>query len=150
MKRVAAAEKRERRESLAKLKTISKFLQEAQREFNRWIRERDFGEPCISCGRITGAKVNAGHYRTTAAASHLRFNPDNVHLQCEHCNTHLSGNLIEYRKGLVAKIGAARVELLEDDNRSVKWTREELLALRREYTVKWRELRMAREASVAS
>lgn len=144
-KRVAIAEKRETRE---KLKTIGKLLQEAQREFNRWILQRDRGEGCISCDAPVNyqGQWNAGHYRTTAAAGHLRFNPDNVWRQCGQCNHHKSGNLVEYRIRLVAKIGAARVELLEDDNRTVKWDRDELVALRREYLSKWKELKAQREA----
>lgn len=145
-KRAARLEKAELREKRRKSIPLSKLKSQAQHEFNRWVRERDYGRPCISCGRLTGAKMNAGHYRTTKAASHLRFHPDNCHAQCEHCNTYLSGNLIEYRKGLLAKIGAARVELLEDDNRTLKWTREDLIGIRKEYLSKWKELVAAREA----
>ncbi len=136
--------RKERREYRVKNKTIGQLLKEVQKEFNRFIRERDFGLPCISCERNTGAKVNAGHYRTTAAASHLRFNEDNVHLQCEHCNTYLSGNIVEYRPRLIAKIGLARVEALEADNTPVHWTREGLMALRRKYVGMWKELKARR------
>jgi hypothetical protein len=145
-KTVAKAVRDEKREYRVKNKTISQYLKEVQREFNRFIRERDHGKCCISCGRNTGAKTNAGHYRTTAAASHLRFNEDNVHLQCESCNTYLSGNIVEYRKALIGKIGLQRVEALENDNEPVHWTRDGLLTLRRRYVAAWRELKAAREA----
>lgn len=125
---------------------LSRLLQQAQHEVNHFIRERDFWLPCISCGKLTGAKMNAGHYRTTKAASHLRFNEDNIHGQCEHCNSYLSGNLIEYRKGLVAKIGVERVEALENDNRVVKWDRDELVQIRRTYLGKWKAMKAEREA----
>lgn len=137
MTRAARKAKREWRQ---KTKSIGALLREAQHEFNAFIRARDFGRPCISCGRLSGAKLNAGHYRTTKAASHLRFNEDNVHAQCEHCNSYLSGNLIEYRKGLIARIGIERVEALENDNRTVKWDRDELIALRRKYLGMWKAL----------
>lgn len=144
-KTVAKAAREEKREYKLRNKTIGQYLKEVQREFNRFIRERDFGKACISCGRSTGAKVNAGHYRTTAAASHLRFNEDNCHLQCEACNTYLSGNIVEYRKALISKIGIARVEALENDNEPTKWTRDGLLTLRRRYVAAWRELKNGRE-----
>jgi len=141
----------EKRDGLARLKTIGKLLQEAQREFNRWVLQRDFGRGCISCdnGPAYDGQWNAGHFRTTAAAPHLRFHPDNAWRQCGQCNHHKSGNVGEYRIRLVAQIGSARVEALEDDNRNVKWGRDELVELRHEYTAKWRALRAAREQRAA-
>src|SRR6185436_3123720 len=100
------------RERKEKLKTRSDYLKEAQVEFNSWIRARDAKLPCISCGGFTG-KRNAGHYRSVGAFPELRFHPDNAAGQCERCNTYLSGNLVEYRKHLIARIGTARVEHLE-------------------------------------
>jgi hypothetical protein len=142
--RMKIAEKREYRRSSM---SLSKLKNLAQREFNKFIRLRDAGRPCISCGRNSGAKMNAGHYRTTAAAGHLRYDERQVWLQCEHCNTHLSGNQIEYRKALVAKLGAEAVEQIDNDNRVHHWTREELTEIRKTYHAKWRALRAAREAS---
>lgn len=134
-----------------RLKSIGKLLQEAQREFNRWVLQRDIAEGCISCdvGRNYDGQWTAGHYRTTAAATHLRFNPDNVWKQCGQCNHHKSGNVVEYRIRLVAKIGATRVEALENDSRSTKWSRDELVAMRRKFCADWRTLRAARDARAA-
>ncbi|STS93497.1 protein NinG [Klebsiella grimontii] len=58
----------------------------------------------------------AGHYRSRGKASHLRYNEDNIHKQCHHCNVQLSGNQQQYRISLVEKIGAERVEALENNN----------------------------------
>ena len=152
MKRVALAQaregKQEKRERKLKSMSLSKLKNLAQREFNRWIRERDFDQGCISCDMPANyeGQWHAGHYRTTAAAPHLRYNPKNCHKQCAQCNHYKSGNTVEYRKRLVAKIGLAELELLEDDNRVVKWTREDLTALRKAYLRKWQELKAAREA----
>ena len=155
-KRVRVAEARERkaekREYRRKSIPLSKLKSAAQREFNRWILERDFGLPCICCGRtagesgaLTGGEYDAGHYRSVGAAQHLRFNPDNVNRQAKYCNTYKSGNAVEYRRGLIEKIGAARVELLEDDNRVVKWEREELIEIRKKYLSLWKEAKAKRE-----
>jgi hypothetical protein len=143
MKRCAQAEKREATE---RLKTISKLLKEAQYDFNRFIRERDHALGCISCDAPVNydGQWTAGHYRTTKAAAHLRFNEDNCAKQCGQCNHHKSGNIAEFRVRLVERIGAARVELLEDDNRTLKWSREEIIAIRKQYAAKWKALKAAR------
>lgn len=137
--------KNERREIARRkreLKPISHWLNETQKVFNEYIRLRDQREPCISCGKLDAPEWCAGHYRSRGAASQLRFNEDNVHKQCnKNCNLELSGNIAEYRPRLVAKIGLARVEALENDNSTKKWTREELDELRAYYRDKIRELK---------
>ena len=40
------------------------WLKKVQTAFNAYIRGRDHKKPCISCSRSSGAKVNAGHYKT--------------------------------------------------------------------------------------
>jgi len=63
------------------------------------------------------------------------FIADNLaHHNCAGCNTFKSGNLIEYRIGLVKKIGIKRVQWLEDNRRVPKtWKRWELEALLEKY-----------------
>jgi len=128
-KKVPAKARKQRQEAL---KTRSQWLQEAQQAFNAWIRARDSGLGCISCGTQSG-KANAGHYRSTQACPELRLCDENVHLQCERCNTYLSGNLIEYRKALIHRIGAERVEWLEGPHEPKKYTIDDLKAIRTEY-----------------
>ena len=79
-----------RRRKLA-IKPQPKWLKETQLAFNRYIRARDKGKPCISCGvqyseGSFGSKFDCGHYRSTGAASHLRFNTHNAAGQCVRCN----------------------------------------------------------------
>ena len=109
-RKVAAKRLREGRE---KLMTLSDHLKLAQKAFNRWVRLRDFRQPCISCQRIHLGKWNAGHYLPAGPNPELRFEPDNCHRQCEPCNSHLSSNAIPYRVHLIEKIGLERVEWLE-------------------------------------
>jgi len=53
LRKQALADRRAQKE---KLKTRKDWLREAQAAFNSYIRERDRGLPCISCGRHhTGA-----------------------------------------------------------------------------------------------
>ena len=141
-KRVEKHNKEERRadkEKLDKLKTRRTHLNDAQAIFNKFIRLRDDSLPCISCGEHRNS-YDAGHYRSVGAAPQLRFNEDNVHKQCVHCNQHKSGNAIEYRIGLVKRIGAARVEALECANQAIKWTIEEARSIKALYQQKIKDL----------
>lgn len=109
----------ELREVRQKHKTKSDHKKEAQSAFNAYIRARDEGKPCISCGNMPesyyGGGVDAGHYRSRGSAPQCSFNLYNVHAQCKRCNRYLSGNVTEYRKGLVQRIGLDKVEALEND-----------------------------------
>jgi len=44
------------------------------------------------------------------------------------------------RIGLIGRYGLEAVEALENDNSTHKWTREELIAIRRHYTAKRKEI----------
>lgn len=132
----------------AALKRIPELVTEAQKAFNAFIRERDrlAGHPCISSGRAldwTGNAVDAGHYRSTGAAAHLRFNEDNCHAQSKHDNQWLAGNAVDYRINLIHRIGLKRVEVLEASNEPRKWQRDELIAIRATYVQKLKQLKGA-------
>lgn len=130
----------------ADVKPLSHWMNMTQRAFNDYIRARD-GDICISCGSTTAVSYHAGHYRTTAAASQLRFDEDNVHCQCSACNTHHSGNIGPYRINLITKIGPQRVEALESNNQPCRYTREELERIRARYRAALRALVRQREAA---
>ena len=130
----------------ADVKPLSHWINMTQRAFNDYIRARD-GNVCISCGSTTAVSYHAGHYRTTAAASQLRFNEDNVHSQCAACNVHHSGAIGPYRINLITKIGLQRVLALESNNTPHRYTREELDAIRAHYRALLRALVKQREAA---
>lgn len=137
------------RQRLESMKGIPELVREAQKAFNAFIRERDSGLSCISCGQISeqkrGGTMECGHYRSTGAAPQHRFNELNAHLQCSRCNRYMSGNVVEYRRNLVERIGLERVEALESDNKPHKWSRDELRAIRDDYRRKLRELVKSRQ-----
>ncbi len=139
------AEKKEQRkidkQRKEALKSRSDWMKEAQAEFNRFIRLRDAHLPCISCGTHTAPQWAAGHYRTVGANPELRFNELNVHKQCnKNCNESLSGNIIEYRKGLLKKIGAEALEWLEGPHDPAKLSIDDIKAIKATYRAKCREL----------
>lgn len=110
---------------LLDIKPLAYFLAKAQKACNAFIRERDSGLGCISCGRKNADVWNAGHYISVGANSSLRFNEDNIHSQCARpCNMDKSGNIVEYRKGLLLKIGEERLNFLESWHQPIKMTRE--------------------------
>ena len=105
---------------------LPRLIAKAQKVFNAWIRERDKGKACISCGM---AKIDhAGHYFAAGQFTALRFNETNVNGQCIQCNYFKHSNAIGYRNGLIAKYGEASVLMLESSaKRAVKkWSRFEL------------------------
>lgn len=130
--KVERAETRRRKEAI---KTIPDLIKEAQVAFNAFIRERDREKPCICCGLPlgtgeVGGAFDCGHYRSTGSAPHLRFDERNAHAQRKVCNRWGAGRAVDYRIGLVARIGLEAVEALESDNRIHRWTREELISIR--------------------
>lgn len=134
-------DKKQTRRQLEALKTIPQLKKEAQREFNKYVRFRDraAGYDCICCGEGLdwdsgrGGEVDCGHYRSTGSADNLRFVLDNAHAQRVACNRYGSGRAVDYRIGLIARIGLERVVALENNNEVVKWTREGLREIRDKY-----------------
>jgi hypothetical protein len=125
----------------ANLETVQDIVKAAQMVFNKYIRERDKNELCISCGKKINGVKHASHYLSAGGHSAVRYNEDNVWVSCYKCNVMLSGNQIEYRKRLIQKIGVERVEWLENNGNIVKkWTKEELKLLITEYKKKTKQL----------
>ena len=115
------------------LKTTQDWLKEAQTIFNKYIRLRDNGLWCVSCNQMP-KKKNAGHYFSSGGHSNVRFDEYNVHLQCESCNTFLSGNLLNYQIGIEKRIGAQKLlELHERAHLTKKWSVDELKEIIRIY-----------------
>ena len=135
------------------LKTKGEWTRDLQRVFNEFIRLRDSDQDCISCDasnaslaeKWRGGKWDAGHYRSTGSAPHLRFSEANCHKQCKRCNNQLSGNIVEYRKRLIKRIGVEAVEAIEANQTPLRLTVEDIKAMLKEYRAKVRQLK--REAS---
>ncbi|MDC0637458.1 recombination protein NinG [Flavobacteriaceae bacterium] len=115
-------------------------MKAAQTAFNAFIRARDAKLPCISCGRSTGCKMNAGHFKSVGAHPELRFNELNCHLQCEHCNSFKSGNISLYIPNLIEKIGLLEYEKLNEPHKAKKYTCAELKEIEFYYKQKLKQL----------
>ena len=109
------------------LKTHKDYVQILQKVFNTFIRLRDKDKPCISCSKPLTGKFDAGHFFPTTK-QYLRFNENNVHGQCVHCNQHLHGNLTKYAYNLPKRIGWDEFEELHATcNMELKLTIPEIL-----------------------
>lgn len=133
---VDKAEKKETKLKLDAMQTKPQLVKKAQTAFNAYIRARDKGKTCISCDTPLGSEPNsydAGHFRSVASAAHMRYVEDQVHGQCKKCNRWLAGNVVEYRKRLLERIGLERLEQIENDNVLRKYTKEGLIEIARHY-----------------
>jgi hypothetical protein len=134
--REQAKDRQETRQRLDAMQTKPQLTKKAQTAFNAFVRARDAGKPCISCGTTLSNEPNtydAGHYRSVGSAVHMRFVEDNCHGQCKHCNNYLAGNHVEYRKRLIERIGLQSVESIESDNTLRKYSHEGLIELAKHY-----------------
>ena len=104
--------KKQKAEMKKELMTLSDYSNALQVVFNKWIRKRDEGKMCISCGNMT-AKRDAGHFYSVGNYPSVRFDEDNVHSQCVHCNQFRGGNIHEYKRWLTLRIGQERIDALE-------------------------------------
>lgn len=145
--RIAAAEDRKTvKIKLEKLKTARDWTKEAQIAFNAYIRVRDAHRLCICCGlplghNEVGGTYDCGHYRSVGSAPHLRFDERNAHAQRKQCNRYGAGRAVDYRIGLINRIGLDAVEALESDQTPRRYTIEELKAIKATYIAKRKELR---------
>lgn len=147
-KSLAQAGRRDIKVRKEALKSRGDHMREAQQAFNEYIRTRDqaAGHLCISSGKPldwSGNAVDAGHYRSVGSAPHLRFDERNCHAQSKQDNRFLSGNAVDYRIGLIARIGQEAVDALEADQSVRKYTVDEIKAIKAEYRAKTRELKRA-------
>ena len=126
-----------------KLKSRGDHLADTQKAFNAWIRERDMGLPCVSCGRHHNGQWQAGHFKSVGGHPALRYEPLNVWRQCAPCNTHKSGDLLNYRVELVQRIGLEKVEWLEGPHEPKKYTVDDLKAMTADYRARVRDLKTA-------
>ena len=140
-KAIADLGRKEIRAAKERIKPKGQYMKEAQTAFNAWVRERDAALPCISCGRHHQGKYDAGHYRTVGSNPALRFEPLNCHRQCSPCNTHKSGDIVNYRIALVKRIGADKVDWLEGPHEPKRYTIEDLKTIKADYQAKTKELK---------
>lgn len=144
--KVAKEERIATRRQKEEKKDRADHLEDVQKLVNAIARKRDLkaGYGCISCGATSSyPRWQGGHFLSVGAHPQLRFNLDNIHLQCIYCNMHKSGNQGAFRAALIAKIGIERVEALECNQSSPKWTIPELVEMKKEFRRMLKEIENA-------
>jgi hypothetical protein len=140
------AERKSMKERAEKIKTRREWITEAQAAVNKVARLRDLlaGHGCISCGarpqQKFGGTFDAGHYRSVGSAPHLRYFLPAIRGQCVRCNRDLGGSAVNFRKGLIERIGINRVEEIESMQWTAKWSVEYLQRLKKVMQKKARRL----------
>lgn len=152
--RIAVEKKERKRQAQAResIKPRKDWMKEAQAAFNKWVRLRDTGKPCISCGitnppMTSGGQWDCGHFLSVGSHPELRFEPRNAYRQCKKCNGG-SGRFAakartvgeKYRENLIARKGLALVEWLEGPHQPQKYTIEQLKEIKSMYTGLAREI----------
>ena len=122
-----------------KAKPKSKWLSELQTLVNKYVRLRDIKDGCISCDKPASwaGQWHASHYYSRGHSSSLRFNLNNIHKSCSVCNSHLSGNIEQYRPRIIEKIGKDKLDNLTRRKSDI-----------RPYSVEWieRAIKVTRKA----
>lgn len=96
--------KERKTEMKEKIKSLSDYKKDLQKLVNEIARLIDKDQPCISCGTRNG-KMNGGHFHSVGSNPSIRFNLLNIYQECFQCNNWLSGNLLNYEKGLLETFG---------------------------------------------
>lgn len=113
--------------------------------FNSYIRLRDKGKPCPSCGVRWNSRFEAGHAYSASKFNAIRFDFDCVHGQCFSCNNLKEGNYDNYLLKLPDRIGVENAQRLAKRAIIAKqvthtWTRHELSEIRKEVSRRKKEL----------
>lgn len=125
--------------------TLKSLLINTRMQLHGYIRKRDEGKPCISCGAQWHDKFQAGHFYKAELYSNLKFDKDNIHGQCEGCNLYKDGNESGYRVGLINRYGKEFLNELDKKaqsykKESFKWDVEELKKIKKEVQILKKEL----------
>lgn len=124
---------------------LTNLLKSVKDTCHKYIRLRDKGKPCISCGQPWHKDFQAGHLYKSELFSTIRFNELNINGQCRKCNLMREGNESEYMLRLPKRIGEELFSDLQclaeiDHRRNHKWDREKLIKIRKYYQNKIKNL----------
>jgi len=112
---------------------------------HNYIKARDKGKPCVSCGQPWHKDHQAGHWKKASDFSNLKFWEYNIHNQCIGCNIGKDGNVQEYGIKITLRITdeqKAEIERMASEYKKggFKWDRIELNEIREYYKSKIKEL----------
>ena len=125
---------------------LQSLINSTKQVCHEYIRLRDKGKPCISCGALWNDNFEAGHYAKAELYPAVRFNELNIHGQCIQCNRYKHGNETAYRAGLEVRLCRTEMAKLQAaifyaKKEGFKWDREELERIKNDYKFKLKQLK---------
>jgi len=139
IKRVAIKKSTQIKAKIVKPKkpSRSKLVKQLDSIFSLYIRQRDDGKGCITCGIKKPVKEMQNCHFFTRGRLPTRWDETNCHSGCYRCNVLLKGNYIVYTIKMIDKYGREHVDQLESKSRSnVKITTVEIREMIDYYTLK--------------
>ena len=114
---------------------LKKAHETTKTDVNAYVRQRDKGKPCISCGNDWKPNFQAGHGYAAGSFETLKYNLHNINGQCEQCNLRNEGDFFNYSLNLPYRIGKESYDELVrlagiDKQFSKVWNLENLKAVR--------------------
>lgn len=96
-----------------KIKSLSDWQKELEKECNKICCLIDKNKGCISCkGKTT---PQSGHYHAKGSNRAIMFHLDNLHVQDYNCNCSRGGNIHQYDLGLIERYGKRYWEYVKFD-----------------------------------
>lgn len=125
---------------MAKKSQRNKLIEDLDKVFSLWVRQRDSIDgmcTCATCGVVKPIKeMQAGHFMSRRKRS-TRWLATNVHAQCPACNMFNQGRQYEMSIYIDQKYGdGTSEELLYKSNQTYNHTNEELQVLIKHYKEK--------------
>ena len=123
-----------------------KLKDEADKQFSLYIRLKNADWrgncTCYTCGKVSlyNEGMQCGHF-ISRSSSTLRFDENNVRVQCVGCNIFKSGNYIEYTLRMIKEKGKKFVEKLKERGRGThQFTEKELQEIVDKYKQKIKDI----------
>lgn len=112
---------RRKKSELQKLK--DKLWEECKRVTRKRYQDHNGSWKCYTCGAVLDEprKAQTGHYIPSSVCStEMRYDLDNLRIQCYQCNINKSGNWPAYEKHLKKEMGEDFPDKLKARNESTK------------------------------
>lgn len=103
---------KEKLEMKEKLKTLSDWKKDLEKEINALVREIDREHGCIATGDKSGL-MTAGHYGSVSSCPTIRFHLENIWLQSMHSNSWRAGDTIRYQEGIIKTFGKDYLDYMD-------------------------------------
>jgi 5-methylcytosine-specific restriction endonuclease McrA len=118
--RLSISTKKKVRQLKKELKyNYTKHLANVKRNLQKWAKIRDEQKgicTCVSCGSFFKQEKEdrqGGHFFKAQNYTNISIHPNNIHSQCQHCNSFADGNGAGYSVGIRDRISEKQLEYLE-------------------------------------